>query len=207
MTVIWQFPSTPDGPTSIAVQVAAGTAPSVYSPPFSTPSSVIAGASPSTLTGPTVVLASLSALSTAFPVAASPCPSTCVPVQVAIPDCTLPVSAHANVTVTALLYQPLEPSVPLGVAEIVGLVLSSFTVTESVPRLPAKSSADPLTSWPAVSVLRRTSGVIVAGSTPEAPSSALSTAEKCTVVSSLFQPRAFAATGRSVCDTVGATSS
>ncbi len=163
---------------------------------------MIAGASPSTLTGATDALALLSARSTAVPVTDSSWPSVCGLVHVATPEATLPGSAHVNVTVTAPLYQPLEPSVPVFVPEIVGSVLSSLTVTESVPRLPARSSAEPLTSCPAVSALTSTSGALVAVWTPDPPSS--STAEKCTVVLTLFQPNAFAGFGDSVCDTVGA---
>src|SRR5688572_11335702 len=148
------------------------------------------GASPSTLNGPAAFVALLSALSTASPVTVWLCPSDCGFVQVAIPEAAAPGSAHVNVTVTALLYQPLDPRVPVGEAEIVGLVLSSLILTESVPTLPALSSADPFTICSAVSVLTRTSGVIVAVSTPDPPTS--SVAVKWTVVSTLFHPKAFA---------------
>src|SRR5919106_850136 len=51
-------------------------------------------------------------------------------------------------------------------AEIVGAVLSSLIVTESVPRFPARSSAEPLTSMPAVSLVIVTGAVSVEVSTP-----------------------------------------
>src|SRR4051812_5123704 len=61
-------------------------------------------------------------------------------------------SEHVNVTVTGPTYQPLLPFVPLVIAPMmVGGVLSSFTVAESVPGLPAVSFAEPLTTWPLVS--------------------------------------------------------
>src|SRR5437764_11367686 len=70
--------------------------------------------------------------------------------QVATPDRA---SEQVKVTVTGPTYQPLLPLTPLVTAPaMVGLVLSSLTVTESVPTLPAVSFAVPLTSWPAVSV-------------------------------------------------------
>src|SRR5918993_1364028 len=70
--------------------------------------------------------------------------------QVATPDRA---SAQVKVTVTGPLYQPLAVLVPLVTAPVmVGAVLSSFTVTESVPLLPAVSLDVPLTTWPAVSV-------------------------------------------------------
>src|SRR5918911_46841 len=91
----------------------------------------------------------------------------------------------------------------VGAPLMVGTVLSSLTVTESVPRLPARSLAWPLTTWPAavVSALTTWSGVTVAGSTPEPRASSL--ASKWTVVVALFQPAALAA-GVSVWVTVGA---
>ena len=113
-------------------------------------------------------------------------------------------SVAVKPTVTGPVYQPLAPTLPaLTAAVLVGAVLSSLTVTESVPVLPARSFAEPFTTRPvaAVSVETVTSGVTVAASTPEPPSSSL--ASKWTVVSALFQPAALAA-GSTVWVTVGA---
>jgi hypothetical protein len=82
-----------------------------------------------------------------------------------------------------------------------GAVLSSFTFTESLPRLPATSKASPSTVRPAVSSWTRTSCVMVAASTPEPPS--LSVASKCTVTSLEFHSFAFGV-GASVWVTIGA---
>src|SRR5262245_22786584 len=84
--------------------------------------------------------------------------------QVATPDRP---SAQVNATVTGPTYQPLSPLLPLATAPLmVGAVRSSLTVTESLPRLPALSRAEPETSIPAVSSPTRTSGVTVSRSTP-----------------------------------------
>src|SRR5512132_2413960 len=113
-----------------------------------------------------------------------------------------PSSAQVKCTFTGPTYQPPSPSWPLTTApEIVGAVLSSLTVTESVPRLPATSNASPLTIKPAVSSATVTSGVVLVGSTPEPPS--LSFASKCTVTSDLFHWSAFGE-GASVWVTIGA---
>src|SRR3954464_955262 len=64
--------------------------------------------------------------------------------QEAIPDS---VSAHVKCTLTGLTYQPFLPTVPLTTDPLmVGFVLSSLMVTESVPVLPAVSLAEPLTA-------------------------------------------------------------
>ena len=84
-------------------------------------------------------------------------------------------------------------------AVMVGAVLSSLTVTESVPTLPAVSVAEPLTTCPAVSVETVTGAVTLA--TPEPESSSL--AVNVTVKSLLFQSFAFGA-GAIVWVTVGA---
>src|SRR6478735_5126697 len=70
--------------------------------------------------------------------------------QVATPERA---SEQVKVTVTGPEYQPLAVLAPLVIApEMLGAVLSSFTVTESVPTLPAVSFAVPVTTCPAVSV-------------------------------------------------------
>lgn len=60
-------------------------------------------------------------------------------------------------------------------------------VTEAVPSFPALSDAEPSTTVPEVSVLIRTSEVMVRLSTLDPGS--VSFASKCTVTSRLFQPR------------------
>src|SRR3712207_1584683 len=102
-------------------------------------------------------------------------------------------SEQVKWTFTGLTYQPFLPTVPLVIAPLIdGLVLSSFTVTESVPVLPAVSFAEPLTTRPValVSVLITLSGVTLPAATPEPGS--VSLASKWTVVSLLFQSDAFA---------------
>ena len=61
-------------------------------------------------------------------------------------------SEQVKCTFTGPTYQPPLPSWPLTIAPLIdGAVLSSLTLTESVPRLPATSNASPLTVRPAVS--------------------------------------------------------
>ena len=68
--------------------------------------------------------------------------STTSPGQMATPESA---SEHVNDTVTGPTYQPLLPFTPLLMAPVmVGAVLSSLTVTESVPGLPATSFTTPL---------------------------------------------------------------
>src|SRR5947199_255352 len=113
-------------------------------------------------------------------------------------------SEQVKCTVTGPTYQPLPPLVPLMMAPLMlGAVLSSLIVTESVPRLPAVSFAEPLTTVPLVlvSVLTVTSGVMVLGSTPDPGS--VSLASKCTVTLLLFQPAALAG-GVTGCGAAGA---
>src|SRR4051794_40410236 len=102
-------------------------------------------------------------------------------------------SAQVKWAFTGLTYQPFLPTVPLVTAPLMlGLVLSSLTVTESLPVLPAVSLAEPLTTTPPVlvSVLTTWSGVTLPAATPEPGS--VSLASKCTVTSLLFQSAAFA---------------
>src|SRR3954453_15046370 len=113
-------------------------------------------------------------------------------------------SGQGKWTLTGPTYQPLLPMVPVTMDPLmVGLVLSSLTVTESVPVLPAVSLAEPLTTRPVVlvSVLITWSGVTLPTATPEPGS--VSLASKCTVTSLLFQSDAFAF-GFTVWVTVGA---
>src|SRR4051812_23320482 len=149
---------------------------------------------------PTVTVAVLPALSVTVPLAVlAPLPdSTTGSGQVATPDRP---SEQVKVTVTGPEYQPLAVLVPLVTAPVmVGLVLSSLTVTVSVPTLPAVSLAVPMTTWPAVSVVIVTGAVVLA--TPDPLSSSL--AVKVTVTSPLFQSSAFGL-GDRLCSTAGAT--
>src|SRR3954471_5609602 len=99
-------------------------------------------------------------------------------------------SEHVKVTVTGPLYQPLAVWVPLVIAPVMaGAVLSSLTMTESVPTLPAVSVAVPVIAWPAVSVETVTGAVRVPVATPEPLSSSLATNVTVTLV--LFQSSAF----------------
>src|SRR5919199_184297 len=134
--------SMPEKP-SVAVHDAAGTAPRVYTPPLAMPLMVMVGFSVSMLIGLTVVVATLSALSTAVPwtafvplaasvtpllTAVAPVPVT--PVQVWMPDCTAPASAQVNFTVTGPVYQPLVFGLVVAAPVMVGAVLSSLTVSD-----------------------------------------------------------------------------
>src|SRR4051794_40304203 len=113
-------------------------------------------------------------------------------------------SEQVKWTFTGLTYQPFLPTVPLTTEPLMtGLASSSFTVTESVPVLPAVSFAEPLTTTPdvVVSALITWSGVTLPAATPEPGS--VSLASKCTVTSLLFQSDAFAF-GLTVWVTVGA---
>src|SRR3954452_11607253 len=101
------------------------------------------GALLSTLIGLTVVDDELSALSTAVAVMdwfAASVETVVVPppVQLLMPERA---SEHAMLIVTSPLFQPLALGCGLRDALIVGVVLSSLTVTEPEPRLPRWSVA------------------------------------------------------------------
>src|SRR3954451_12866643 len=107
-------------------------------PPATAPVSV--GGVLSTLSGLTLVVAELSALSTAVAVTDWFAPSverTFVPppVQLLMPESA---SAHVRLTVTSPLFQPFAFAAGLRVPSIVGAVLSSLTVTEPDPWLPSR---------------------------------------------------------------------
>src|SRR6266545_5462862 len=159
--------------------------------PGATPPIVTVGGIASMLMPPTVALRALPAASRAVPATDWPAPlssSFASAGQVATPERT---SAQVKRTVTAPPYQPSALGARSGAPLIDGAVLSSITVTWSVPRLPARSLAWPSTGWPGVSRVTSWSGVTEVGSTPEPRSS--STAAKWTVVSARFQPAAFGA--------------
>jgi hypothetical protein len=164
------------------------------------------GFSLSMLMPETVLVPTLSALSVAVRVTDWPAPLLenvmfSSSGQTATPERA---SEQANLTPTGLTYQPLFPMVPLTTAPLmVGAVLSSLMVTESVPVLPAVSFAEPFTTRPltVVSLPTTTSGVTLPAATPEPGS--VSVASKCTVTLLLFQSAAFAF-GFTVWVTVGA---
>jgi hypothetical protein len=185
---------------SVAVQVAAGTSPTVYALPCTLTSAVVSvGFSRSMAIPPSVAVAELPARSVAVPLAVFVplVESTTGSGQTATPDRP---SEQVKVTVTGPSYQPLAVLLPAVMAAVmIGAVLSSLTVTESVPMLPAPSFAVPVTTLPAVSVETVTGAVRLAS--PEPASSSL--AVNVTVTSRLFQSSALG-----VCDrewvTVGA---
>src|SRR5919202_4883657 len=198
--------SMPEKP-SVAVHDAAGTPPRVYTPPLAMPLMAMAGLSVSMLIGLTVVVATLSALSVAVPLtdwlaplvlsvtplltAVAPVPVT--PVQVWIPDCTAPASAQVNFTVTGALYQPLAFGPVVAAPVMVGAVLSSLTVSASLPRLVATSSAWALMACAMVSVPHSASQtkVLLSGvvTVPPAGVPVASGAPHLTVVLSTPEPR------------------
>src|SRR3954447_1820124 len=148
---------------------------------------------------PTVAVAVLPARSVTVPdaVLVPLADSTTGSGQAATPESP---SAQVKLTVTGPVYQPLALLVPLVMAPaMVGAVLSSLTVTESVPTLPAVSFAVPVTVVPAVSAATVTGALMAA--TPEPASSSL--AAKVTVVALLFQAAAFGC-GETLCVTAGA---
>src|SRR5688572_3575104 len=130
------------------------------------------GFSLSMLMPDTVLLPTLSALSVAVRVTDWPSPLVETVMfsssgQTAMPDRA---SEQVNFTPTGLTYQPLLPTVPDTTEPLMlGAVLSSLTVTESVPMLPAVSLAEPLTTRPValVSVLTTWSGVTLPATRPE----------------------------------------
>src|SRR5918911_5613990 len=116
---------------------------------------------------PTVVLVVLSARSTAVPVTdwLAPLVSSTsplltlplTPVQLAMPDCTVPASAQVNLTVTGVLYQPAGFGLVVAAPVMVGAVLSSLTVSASFAGFVATSWTWPLMAFPLVSVVHRPS--------------------------------------------------
>src|SRR4051812_9788945 len=166
------------------------------------PLSVMAGASRSMAIPLTVALASLPATSIALPLTDWPGPlavSVTSSGHTATPDRG---SEQVKCTFTGPTYQPPAPSWPLTIAPVIdGAVLSSLTVTASLPRLPAISNASPSTERDAVSAVTATSGVVLDASTPEPPS--LSLASKWTVTSDAFHWSAFG-DGATVWVTIGA---
>src|SRR6266511_427548 len=156
------------------------------------------GATLSMLTGPTVALAMLSALSVAVPSRDWPAPSSAsvvVPVQLLMPDNA---SAQVKLTVTAVLFHPLAFAAGLRPPAIVGAVLSSLTATEPLAVLPSRSVAlDVLVTAAVLAVT-----LSVAGVGPLATPAPTSVALQVIVTLALVQPAAFGA-GESAAVTVG----
>ena len=107
-------------------------------------------------------------------------------------------SEHEKLTVVSELFHPAAFGVGVTVAAMLGGVLSSFTVTDTVAVFPAVSTAVPTTTWPAVSV------VTVTGEVQEAIPLVVLEQVKVTVGLDLFQPAAFGA-GLTVAVIVGGT--
>src|SRR6266545_2548876 len=156
------------------------------------------GATLSMLTGPTVALAVLSALSVAAPTRDWSAPSS---VRVVVPGQLLMLdssSAQVKLTVTAVLFQPLAFAAGLRTPAIVGAFLSSLTVAEPPAVLPSRSVALDVLVTPAVFAVTFS----VAGVGPLATPAPASVALQVIVTLALFQPAPFAA-GASAAVTVG----
>ena len=144
----------------------------------------------------TLATAVLPALSVAVPVTTCPAPSVVTTRGAgheAIPERS---SAQTNVTVAFPFSHPAAVGSGATVAEIVGTVLSMFSVTLATAVLPALSVAVPLTTWPWPSVLTSREGGHVAIPDPE------SLHAKLTWTSVRFQPAALA-TGDALAVMVG----
>src|SRR3954469_4514340 len=158
------------------------------------------GAVLSTLIGLTVVDDELSALSTAVAVtdwSAASVETAVVPppVQLLIPERA---SEHAMLMVTSPLFQPSPLGCGLRDALMVGLVLSSLTVTEPDPRLPRWSVAVAVFVSPAVLLV--TESVAGVGPLPTPEPRSLADHVRSTLF--LLQPAALAA-GESAAVTTG----
>src|SRR3989442_12781307 len=133
----------------------------------------------------TDAVAWLPATSMAVPLTTWPAPSLLTVTGSGQRAMPLPPSAHAKLTRTSVLFQPAVFGNGLTTALIVGRLLSMLSVTEAVEALPATSTAVPLTTWPAPSVLT------VTGSGHRAIPLTASVHVKLTRTSALFQPAAF----------------
>ena len=127
----------------------------------------------------------LPATSTAVPVTTWPAPSVLTVMGSGHRAMPLPPSVHVKLTLTSLLFQPAAFADGLTTALIVGRLLSMLSVTDTVAWLPALSTAVPLTTCPALSVLT------VTGSGHRAIPLTASLHVKLTRTSVLFQPAAF----------------
>src|SRR5437879_1975621 len=100
---------------------------------------------------------------------------------------TLPASVQAHVTVRVPLLQTLAFGTGAAAAEMLGGVLSMFTLADTLAENPARLIAAPVTTWLAPSALS------VAGAVQEAIPNIGSEQVKLTVTFELFQPAAFGA--------------
>src|SRR6266404_3953174 len=133
----------------------------------------------------TDTLAWFPAMSTAVPLTTCPAPSVLTVTgsgQRAIP---LPPSVHVKLTRASVLFQPAAFGGGLTTALTAGRLLSMLSVTDTLARFPATSTAVPLTTCPAPSVLT------VTGSGQRAIPLTPSVHVKLTRASVLFQPAAF----------------
>jgi hypothetical protein len=157
------------------------------------------GGTLSTLIPLTVVVALLLALSTAVPVTdwfAALVESVVEPVQLLMPEI---VSEHVKATVTSELFQPNAFAAGLRLPVIVGVILSSFTVTEPVPALPRRSVAEDVFVTPVVFDDCESPAGVGPLATPEPPPSF---ADHVIATLLLFHPAAFGA-GESAAVTAG----
>src|SRR3989442_21364 len=132
------------------------------------------------------VLAWFPATSTAVPLTTCPAPSVLTVTgseQRAIP---LPPSVQVKLTRTSVLFQPAAFGCGLTTALTPGRLLSMLSVTDTLAWFPATSTAVPLTTCPAPSVLT------VTGSGQRATPLMASVHVKLTLTSVLFQPVALA---------------
>src|SRR5437867_1028778 len=128
----------------------------------------------------------LPATSTAVPLTTCPAPSAVTVTASGQRAILLVASPHVTLTRTSVLFQPAAFAGGLKTALAAGLVLSILRVTETLDWFPAMSTAVPLTTCPAPSVLN------VTGSGQRAIPLVASVHVKLTRASVLFQPAAFA---------------
>jgi hypothetical protein len=137
----------------------------------------------------TLMVALLSALSTAVPVTAwlEPSPvNILVPLQLLIPDSA---SEHAKLTATADRFQPFALAAGEALPTMVGAVSSSLTVTEPLPVLPRRSTAVEVRAVPAVFAVTES----VAGLGPEPTPEPVSAADHVMATFDPFHPAGFGA--------------
>src|SRR5258708_3904555 len=133
----------------------------------------------------TLVVAVFPATSVAEPITTWPAPSVVTATGDEQDATPLNASEHEKLTVTLELFQPAASGGGLIVPEMVGGVMSRFTVTDVVAVFPAKSVAVPETTWFAPSMVTATGGG------QNATPLVLSEHVKLTVTLELFHPAGF----------------
>src|SRR5919106_4704326 len=189
-----QPPSTPESASALAHAISTLLVYQPLSPAVPAATDPLSdGAVVSMFTGPMVVAASLSALSTAAALTSWSAPSessTFVPppVQLLMPESA---SAQLRPTVTFVLFQPWAFAAGLRVAVISGSPLSSLTVTAPEALLPSRSAAVAVRVTPPTGVFEMIESV--AGVGPEPTPEPASVAVHAIDTFALFQPAALAA--------------